>query len=65
MMIEFVLCIAVASIVFETINLLGLLTTWRWKCEQRANDAEANCQWVAKLTFARMNALFAKIARKK
>ncbi len=40
-MIEFVLCIAVASIVFETIDFAGLLTTWPWKCEQSANDVEA------------------------
>jgi hypothetical protein len=64
-MIEFVLCIAVAPIVFEKINLAGLLTTWRWRCEQGASGAAANCQWVAKLTSVRMNAPFAKIVRKK
>jgi hypothetical protein len=42
-MIEFVLCIVVAPINFETINLARLLTTWRWKCEQNASGATAIC----------------------
>jgi hypothetical protein len=62
MMIEFVLCIAVAPIICKTIDFAGLLTTWRWKCEQNANGAGANCRRAAKLAFARTNALFAKIA---
>jgi hypothetical protein len=64
-MIEFVLCIPIAPVVFETIDLAGLLTTWRWKCEQNASGAAASCHWVAKPTSARMNAPSAKIVRTK
>jgi hypothetical protein len=55
----------VAPINFETINLARLLTTWRWKCEQNASGAEANCRHGAKLTSVPTNAPFAKIVRKK